>query len=429
MGPNSADEQHDVTRARTRVFRAVQQDRVPAWWGTLAAPDPLFSDPRWLDLFARSRGETGTWWFGAGRGERPEIGLRGAVAESGTRKSMNPYRWLFERTGYHDRTPLDAAGAPPRGSWFPALLCSYPGLEAYPVGAGAGDPELVRLLLAGLARWAAERGMATVVVGFVQPERRAVAAGAAAAGYTALPVATRSTLVLAGRGATEDFAALPARQRNNARRLRARLAARGVEVAPLDDPLAELDTLVALRCAHARQHGKEPDPAEERSWLGPLLTQLGERVTVFGARGSCGGDGRDGDGGRGDGGRDDVTFPRSIRGNVTSSRLGTGAAAGAGPGGGAELRAFSLFVDDGRCWHAFAVARRDPADDRDVYFELMYHVPIEHAATRGIGEISFGYGTEEAKRRRGCTQVRVPAWFHAADPAVSRWLAAAAYTG
>ena len=374
------------------MFCAVRQDRVPPWWPPLAAADPVYSDPRWLELFAGSRGETGTWWFGAGRGAEPEIGLRGTLVGAGTRKSMNPYRWLFERTGYHDREPLDAAAAPRPEAWFPALLCSYPGLDTYPVGAG-DDPELVRELLAGLAGWAARRGLATVVVGFVQPERHPLATGAAAAGYAALPVATRSNLPLAGRTAAEVFGSFSGQQRNNLRRLRKRLAARGIGVEVVPDPLADLDTLVELRCAHARQHGKEPDPAEERSWLGPLLAGLGERVTVFGA----------------------------TNGDLDGDPGGPG-----GLGGGSRLRAFSLFVDDGRWWTAFAVARRDPADDRDVYFELMYHTPIEHAAAAGVAEIAFGYGTEEAKRRRGCVQVTVPALVYGVAPEVRAWAHATA---
>jgi predicted N-acyltransferase len=187
-------------------------------------------------------------------------------------------------------------------------------------------------------------------------------------------VATRANLALAGRGAQEIVGSYSAQQRNNLRRLRRRLAERGVRIVELPDPLAHLQTLVELRCAHALQHGKEPDAAEERSWLGPLLAELGDRVTVFGAVSDAG------------------------------------------------LTGFSLFVDDGRWWNAFVVARSDPAADRDIYFELMYHTPIEHAAARGLAEISFGYGTEEAKRRRGCELVRVPAWFHSTDPAVAGWL-------
>ena len=355
------------------MFSAVQQCSVPPWWSRLSAADPLFSDPRWLELFARSRGETGTWWFAAGRSERPEIGLRGTVVGADTRKSMNPYRWLFEDTAYHDREPFDASGAPDSSAWFPALLCSYPGLNTYPVGAG-GDAELVRLLLDGIARWAGSRGIGLVAVGFVQPELLPFGAGARAAGYLAVPVATRANLPLAGRSADQVFGSFSAQQRNNLRRLRRRLDARGVRVVELPDPRSELDTLVELRCAHARQHGKEPSEAEERLWLDPLLTELGDHVTVYGAV------------------------------------------------AGSQLRGFSLFVDDGRWWTAFVVARRDPTIDRDVYFELMYHTPIEHAAARGIAEISFGYGTEEAKRRRGCTLVRVPAWFHSTEPSVRRWL-------
>ena len=359
------------------MFGVVQQRSVPSWWSRLSSANPLFSDPLWLELFGDSRGEADTWWFSAGRGDNAEVALRGTVVDADTRKSMNPYRWLFDRTGYHDRHPFAADGAPDRSAWFPALLCSYPGLDTYPVGAG-NDPEPVRLLLDGLTGWAAERGIATVVVGFVHPEHEGFAAGATAAGYAAVPVATRANLPLAGRTADEVFGSYSAQQRNNLRRLRARLAARGVRVVELPDPSAELDTLVELRCAHARQHGKEPDADEERSWLGPLLDRLGDRVTVFGA----------------------------IVGD--------------------QLRGFSLFVDDGRWWNAFVVARRDPDEDRDVYFELMYHTPTEYAAARGMPELSFGYGTGEAKRRRGCTLVPVPAWFRGADPAVARWLAVTA---
>lgn len=264
------------------MFLAVQHDQTPPWWSALAAGAPVFSDPTWLELFARSRGETGTWWFAAGRGEQPEIALRGAVVGADTRKSMNPHRWLFGRTAYHDREPFDAAAAPEPAAWFPALLCSYPGLDAYPVGAG-DDPELVRLLLDGVTEWAGRHGVGSIAVGFVQPERAGFAAGATAAGLVPLPVATRATLPLAGRPA-DVFGSLSAMQRNNVKRLRNRLAAQGVTVAELPDPAAHLDTLVELRCAHARQHGKEPDAAEERSWLGPLLAVMPAAVTVYGPR-------------------------------------------------------------------------------------------------------------------------------------------------
>jgi hypothetical protein len=369
-----------VTAPSAATFTATQGDGAPPWWAGLAAATPgatVFSDPRWLELFAGSRGEPPAWWFAAQRQDRPVVGLRGTVVQAGTRTSMNPYRWLFEDTPYRDERAFDPTAAPERASWFPALLCSYPGLDSYPVGAG-DDPELVGSLLDGVAGWAAGRGIATVVLGFAQPERAGLAAGATAAGYTPLPVAVRATLPVS---AEDPFPGYSAQQRYNVRRLRRRLADRGVRVEELPEPLAELDTLVELRCAHARQHGKQADPAEERSWLGPLLRLFPERVTVYGA------------------------FT------------------------GAELRGFALFVDDGRLWNAFAVARTDPDADRDAYFELMYHTPTERAAGRGVTELSFGYGTAEAKRRRGCTLTPVPAWYRAtsaADPAVARWLAARA---
>jgi hypothetical protein len=96
---------------------------------------------------------------------------------------------------------------------------------------------------------------------------------------------------------------------------------------PRTGPRARLDTLVELRCEHIRQHGRQPSEREERLWLGPLLTELGDRVTVFAAD------------------------------------------------AGSTLRGFSLFVDDGVHWNAFAVARCNP----DLYFELTYHT---HRARR-----------------------------------------------
>lgn len=387
------------------MFNAVRQHAPPAWWSDLSSGETLFSDQRWLDLFARSRGEPAPWWFSAGPSAagsepgsepgsapgsaagsaagsgQPAVGLRGTVVEAGARKSMNPYRWLFERTPYHDREPFEAATAPDPDAWFPALLCSYPGLDAYPVGAG-DDQEVVQTLLAGLTRWASEHGVRSVVIGFVQPELAAFGAAATAAGYRALPVATRANLPISGRPAEEVFASWSTQQRNNLRRLRRRLHDRGVRIVELERPLPHLDALVDLRCAHSGQHGKVADPAEERAWLEPLLTTLADRVTLFGA----------------------FTDPAGS--------------------GGSPLRGFALFVDDGRWWNAFAVARRDPEQDRDVYFELMFNTPVEAAAARGIAEISFGYGTGEAKRRRGCRFATVAAWYYSTDPSVADWLAA-----
>jgi hypothetical protein len=192
------------------------------------------------------------------------------------------------------------------------------------------------------------------------------------------------------------FGSYSAQQRNNLRRLRRRLAGQGIRVVELPEPAKRLDTLVELRCAHIRQHGGTPDEAEERTWIGPLLAELGDRVTVYGA----------------------------LSGNGTGA-VDSGAA---GDDCAGRLRGFSLFVDDGAWWRAFVVARRDPVVDRDVYFELMYHTPTEQAAARGIAEISFGYGTEEAKRRRGCTLLPVPAWFHSDEPSVRSWLTATAHS-
>ena len=184
---------------------------------------------------------------------------------------------------------------------------------------------------------------------------------------------------------------------------RARLHDRGVRIVELERPLRYLDALVELRCAHSGQHGKVADPAEERAWLEPLLTTLADRVTVFGA----------------------FTEPAGSEGRAGPAGEG-GSAGSAGPVGygGSPLRGFALFVDDGRWWNAFAVARRDPEQDRDVYFELMFNTPVEAAAARGIAEISFGYGTGEAKRRRGCRFATVPAWYSSTDPSVADWLAA-----
>jgi hypothetical protein len=70
---------------------------------------------------------------------------------------------------------------------------------------------------------------------------------------------------------------------------------------------------------------------------------------------------------------------------------------------GESMISFSLLLDAGPVQHGW-MNGTDYADPRSrlAYFEVGYYAPVEAAYTYGPPELSFGYGAEETKLRRGC---------------------------
>lgn len=328
----------------------------PSWWREAADEVTIFARPDWLAAADRTASDQSHLWFrtDAGGGHRP-AGMRGTVVtEDSARGSINPYHWLFEPTAYRDgavcpdRSGLEAADL------LPSLVFVYPGLEFSLVGAPRSD-EAVRLLRAASCE-AAERGLRSVALGFVQAHDTVLRRAAVGLDYLEAPMATLSTLEISGRTAEEVFASYGTKQRASFRRTRRLLEREGVSVRELEDPSGHLETLTELRCAHLEHYGHIFDPDRERRHLERILATFGDQITVLVAK-------------------------RESR-----------------------TRAFALFLADGDTLHSYMVGKLDPDVDRHVYFELNFYAAAEHAASRRFARISYGYGTEEAKRLRGCHQ-------------------------
>jgi uncharacterized protein len=341
----------------------------PPEWSTLEIDGSLFSSGRWLDEMGRRIEGSSVWAIAGPAAGR--VGLFGKVrTDPRASASTDPWTLLFGgsslvRTldGETRRQQKELThSAPPAEEWFPALVFAYPGLECFPVGPGAGSPEAVGELVAESLAWARERALALVAFLYVPPEQELLAAVLDEAGLVRVPVAVRANLTLPGSSFEDYRAALTGDARWDIRRVRRKLRDAGIAVSPrrLGD---HLDEVVRLRCALRRKYGRPVDEADERALLESFSSAFGERTMLFCAE---------------------------REGHVVS---------------------FSLFVWDGRVWHAWFTGGDNDPQSRYAYFETLFHAPIEWAYEHGIREISFGYGTESAKRSRGVRLEPVHAWF------------------
>ncbi len=340
------------------------QDGPPAVWEELDPRPPLFASRGWLSVMGhRIEGEHR--YFVSGLGS--DAGFFGSVVDDPyLTVSKNPWQLLFEPCEGLRSLPAEPAAAqaaaaamgPPREEWFPALVLTYPGLECFGIGPGAGAPGALDHAISAVLDAARVAGLRTVAFLYVQPEDHQLAAALRRARLTGFPITQRSNLHLPGDCFADYLAMLGSHRRQSLQAERRKLRENGITVDWL--PLAEADdelieTLVALRQQHRRKYGKQPDPASERRLLQAFRAFSGG-VTVFRAR----------------------TDPRHTAG-------------------------FSLFLNSGGVQHCWTCGfdYTDPRS-RFTYFELCYNAPIETAYTGPAREFSFSYGAEMTKLLRGC---------------------------
>jgi hypothetical protein len=206
----------------------------------------------------------------------------------------------------------------------------------------------------------------------VQPEDAALPAALRRAGFAEFPVALRANLRLPGSGFPDYLASL-GRAGRKVGYVRRQLAAQGVSVTSqvlTDASDADLERLVTLRLRHREKYGRRPDAEGEWSQLRAFQAGFGDRATIYAAQ------------------ADGVMI------------------------------SFSLFLDAGSVAHAW-MNGADYADPRSryTYFEVGFNAPIEAAYRSGPRELSFGYGAEGAKLRRGCALEVVSAFLLPLDPA------------
>jgi hypothetical protein len=346
----------------------------PPGWERLEATSPLFGQSIWFSLMGKARPED-VWCVALSEG-RPVVGFRGTTfGTAAVSDTWDPWALLFDRVPTVRTLPEevlpeleDAGGADLRRLFFPALVFCYPGYDVFPIGGGEGRRDLLEGLVAHTVEHARRQAVATVSFLYVDPQREGFEDALRAAGFVGFPGATRADLTLVGHDFDAYVAALSGNQRANLRKIRRTLGEAGVTVTRRD--LRDvMEDVLALRLLHKKKHGRRFDEAEERSMLEAFAGPgLAERVTLFVAT--------------------------------------------------AEARTigFALFLWDDLLWHAmFTGSDYDDPRHKNAYFELMFYAPIEHAYRHGIRRLSFGYGTEEAKRRRGCTITTTRSWVYPID--------------
>lgn len=336
--------------------------RTPASWAALDADPPLFASAPWLEAMA-DRIEGDHLWFV----HQPlGVGFFGTViGDSSVSEAKNPWRLLFEPCAVRSLSEAAVAeqaaarsAGPGRDTWFPSLMLLYPGLECFAIGQGRESPGALDEAVAGIVAHARGAGLRSVAFLYVQPEDTALPAALRRAGFVGFPLTLRANLRPPGESFSDYLIALGRKQRVDIGRLRRKLADQGVSIVRLPLPQASddhLEKLVTLRLRHREKYGRRPDAEGERSQLRAFRSRFGARVMIYAAA------------------------------------------------AGATVVSFALVLDAGPVRHVWmnGTDYRDPRS-RYTYFEVAYYAPIEDAYLRGPKEISFGYGAEQTKLRRGC---------------------------
>jgi len=331
---------------------AVRSD-LPAGWDELV-PSPSLNR-RWTNL-ALDRLPGPPMVFELSLRGVPSVYLLGAVATVPmSRPRVDPYNILSGRAA--------SLGLAPQGPWpwqnlpqrelYPTLLLMNPNWETAAVGPGSDDPDNVRLLLTRIGDWRRKEGIRSVAALYVT-NQPALLHALRAAGTSPVPLADQCVLDVTWSDFDGYVETLPARRRMEVRREVRALAGR-VTVRKLG-PDEETDQIVALRCQLVGKYGGRPDPAKERRFLDRVRREFGaDNVTVFAAE---------------------------LAGRLLS---------------------FTLLVQDGPVWTALLTGSDYTRPEaRLSYFATSFYSPAAEAPRRRVTTLNFGFGSWEAKARRGC---------------------------
>lgn len=246
-------------------------------------------------------------------------------------------------------------------SLLPSLVCGGRHLGRtrilHPDGVSPAD---LGALIAGAEALAVRQGARSVCFLFVDEREVPLRQVLAGRGYRSHESAGYCWLPLPAGGFDGYLGGLSAHRRQRVRADRRRVAAAGVQLsvqpltADLLPRLAELETELFARYGMAGWQ-----PARSHRFLAEVLAGFGADAMVSLAR-------ADGD-----------------------------------------VRGFGLLLRRGRAWHAHRAGfdyRFQSRRKLPLYYEVLYHRPIEHAAagTPPAEEIHYGIGSVEAKRSRGC---------------------------
>jgi uncharacterized protein len=332
--------------------------RLPEHWGEWVPEEAPTARPDWVRM---------AWYRMPGQplvlvddgAERPVTAcLASLVTEPLDNPRIDPYAILSGRSlkvglGAELGTPWGHLGT---GDVYPMLLLMLPNYETALLGAGGRDAEHAGGFLRDVEQLARDTGMRSVCATYVTDRQPAVRRAWDILGWDQGPMTHRCDLEVTWNGFDEYLARLSSKRRVEIRRELRMMAERRITlgVDRLDD--TDLTELLDLRLALLRKYGQPADAQRERAVLiGVASTFPADLATVVYA---CAGD---------------------------------------------DLIGFTLFLDCHPTWVALmtGTAYGHPGSAM-TYFATCYYEAARLAPSRGYRTISYGMGSWEAKRLRGC---------------------------
>ncbi|PRY38868.1 GNAT family N-acetyltransferase [Umezawaea tangerina] len=256
---------------------------------------------------------------------------------------------LFTEDEHPWPTDLDPAEV------HPCLVLMYPNYATYQAGPGAEDPEVLRRFVAELVAWAKTGGIASIALLYLTPRARPLVDELAKAGFGVHRKGERCDMAVTWTDFGGYLRTLPKKYRDEAKREINRMDERGL-VRAHRPMAADEPELLDLRCRLIEKYDGKVDRADQAAIFDGIREHVApEDITVFTVS--------DGD----------------------------------------KLLSFSLFIQDGPEWTVMLIGSDYSEPDASYgYFSCMFYQPIELAPARGVELLAYGYGTLDAKRRRGC---------------------------
>lgn len=354
--PTLNAEQFDPVAASCGGLEVVEG--IPAGWDGLTAGAPVTLSSRWIEL-AAARIPGGYRTFLTSHGDEVSVAFGGGVLSQPTgHPRFDPYEVLSGRAvsaGIAQAGPHPWQGLDP-SEVFPCCLLMFPNYETAPAGAGRQDPAALRAFLRSLAEWCQSEGIRSIAALFLRPEPAAVHEALEQAGFGLVPMIDRAELAVTWADFDGYLAALPKKRRAVVRGELRALTARDVQI--IERPLrADEPELARLRSNLIEKYGGPPDVERESRGLDTLRRCFSE---------------------------DDLRVFEAVRDGKSLS--------------------FGLFVRDGSHWTGLMTGSDySHPDSALTYFATFFYQPAAVAPEYGIDRISYGIGSLEAKRLRGCT--------------------------
>lgn len=244
---------------------------------------------------------------------------------------------------------------------LPGLMMMHPNWHTRPVGPLARDPKTLDRFVAALLDWAADKGLAALSFLYLTSAAQPLLRALASAGAAVVPLASSCVLDITWADFDGYLAAHSYKRRTAIRREQRHLAEQQVMVAE-EDLAQAASELADLRCALVAKYGGTPRPEKERRMIAEIRERFAPEETLL----------------------------------VSARSQG-------------RLVNFMLFVRESADWSAVLTGTDYVGGlSRFSYFSTGFYHPAARAPMAGIRRIHYGFGSWDAKVRRGCR--KDPVW-------------------